>query len=173
MGVPRKNFFISALLQSLDLDIPLMPLETPYEWMARKRKFSRGQYRATLRGLKSRGVLEIIKKQKEEFIKLTEKGALRVLLEKARIQKTLHWDGKWRIVIFDIPEDFHLARDRFRRLLKQNHFIKLQASVFISPYPLSRDAINYLQQSGLMGFIRIMKVEEMDNDRDLRKKFEL
>jgi len=49
----------------------------------------------------------------------------------------------------------------------------LQASVFISPHPLNREALIYLRQSGLMEFIRILRVDEMDNDKRLRKKFGL
>ena len=83
------------------------------------------------------------------------------------------WDGKWRLVIFDIPESSREKRDHLRYLLKQNKFCKLQASVFISPYPLNREALEYLQFSKLFDYIRILRVDEMDNDSDLRKKFKL
>ena len=95
------------------------------------------------------------------------------MLLKARVTKSEKWDGKWRVLVFDIPEAFHLERDRFRLLLKQNNFVKLQASVFISPYSLSREAIIYLKEANLMPFVRIMKVEEMDDDKDLKKRFKL
>ena len=77
------------------------------------------------------------------------------------------------MVIFDIPEDARDKRGLLRRLLKRNHFIKLQASVFVSPYSLNREAISYLRKIGLINFVRIMKVEEMDNDAALRKAFQL
>jgi CRISPR-associated endonuclease Cas2 len=173
MSYARGDLLVNLILSVLDSDVPLVPLETPYEWLSRKRKIKRAQYRDSLKGLRSRRVLDIIKKDNTEFIKLTKKGVLKVLLAKAQIKVTDHWDRKWRVLVFDIPEDFHSVRDRFRKLLKQNHFIKLQASVFISPYPLNRDAVSYLQEAGLMGYIRIMKVEEMDNDKDLRRKFNL
>jgi CRISPR-associated endonuclease Cas2 len=173
MGVPRDNPITSLILEVLDLDIPLIPLESPYQWLARRKRHSRKQYRESIRRLKNTGVIDIIKKSNVDFIKITEKGALKVLLAKARVCKTNKWDGKWRVLVFDIPEDFHSYRDRFRKLLKQNNFIKLQASVFVSPYPLSRDAIRYLEESGLRNYIRIMKVEEMDNDKDLKQKFGL
>ena len=74
-------------------------------------------------------------------------------------------------VHFDIPEDARDKRDSLRSLLKKLGFVKLQASVFINPYPLNREALAYLRQSDLMGYIRIIKVEEMDSDLDLKKKF--
>ncbi|MEK7161155.1 MAG: CRISPR-associated endonuclease Cas2, partial [Patescibacteria group bacterium] len=83
------------------------------------------------------------------------------------------WDGQWRMVIFDIPEDFREKRDLLRSLLKRNQFIKLQASVFISPYALNREAIEYLNISGLKRYIRIIKIDEIDSDEDLKKRFNL
>jgi len=173
MGVPRKNICVSAILEILDLDIPLYPLESVYDFAARKRRINRKQCRDSLKGLVSRGHLKIVKKQNQEFVVLTKKGALRMMLQKAKMAKKEKWDGKWRVIIFDIPEDFNQVRDHFRRLLKENNFIKLQASVFISPYPLSREAIVYLNEVRLIKFVRIMKVEEMDNDKELRVRFNL
>ena len=75
--------------------------------------------------------------------------------------------------MFDIPEESRELRNRFRLLLKQYGFKMLQASVFISPYPLNREAIAYLKETGLIDYIRILKVEEIDDDRDLKKYFQL
>ena len=36
-------------------------------------------------------------------------------------------------------------RHLFRKLLRKNGFYKLQASVFISPYSLNREALEYLR----------------------------
>lgn len=116
----------------------------------------------------------MVDKDNERFIKLTRSGQLEALLVKARLaEKPKKWDGKWRMVIFDIPEDSHEKRDFLRYLLKKNNFKKLQASVFINPYPLNREAVSYLKETGLIHFIRIIKVEEMDDDTDLKKHFKL
>lgn len=119
--------------------------------------------------------IEVVKRNSERFIKLTKNGEIEALLQKARINrsKPARWDGKWRVIIFDIPESSNKKRDHLRRLLKKDGFVRLQSSVFISPFPLNREAVEYLKESGLIGFIRILKVEEMDDDTDLRKKFDL
>jgi phenylacetic acid degradation operon negative regulatory protein len=131
-------------------------------------------FRNILYNLHKRGVIKIIDKNNQRFVKLTKKGQMEALFTKAQIhKKPLRWDGKWRILVFDIPEESHDKRNKLRALLKKNGFIKLQVSVYISPYPLHRDAINYLVKSGLIEYIRIAKIEEMDNDSDLRKKFGL
>ncbi|MDR3642907.1 MAG: hypothetical protein P4L74_04750 [Candidatus Doudnabacteria bacterium] len=173
MGVPRKNLLTALILQLFDPDTPLLPVESTYDFIKRKRDCRRPQYRDCLKGLRRRGVIEIVKKRQREFAKLTKKGSLKILLEKAEIKTVQPWDGKWRLAIFDIPERFNNSRDNFRHLLKQNGFVKLQASVFISPYPISRAALTYLKEVGLDHFVRILKIEELDNDSALKKKFGL
>jgi hypothetical protein len=174
--MPRRfGTLMTFILDAIDLDIPLIPLEDPFHFANRKRqnKIERKRYLETLWRMRRRGYLEVVKKNNEKFIKLTGKGQLEKLFQKADVKVASTWDGKWRVVIFDIPEGSHLVRDRFRWLLKRNSFLKLQASVFVSPHPLNRQALAFLEQSGLKEFIRILKVEEMDNDRDLRKRFGL
>ena len=120
-----------------------------------------------------RGYIRYIDKNNERFVKITKKGELKILMSKAGIVKTPKWDGKWRLVVFDIPEESSVLRDRFRKLLKSYGFKMLQASVFICPYPLNREAIAYLKETGLINYIRILKVEEVDDDKDLKKYFHL
>ncbi len=169
----RYGPFVSLVLECLDLDVPLLPVESVYEFAKRKKliNFDRKKYTNTIWKMQHSGYLKLIKKNNQKFLKLTNKGQLEKLLEKASIEKNAVWDGKWRVLIFDIPEDFHHLRDHFRWLLKRNSFRKLQASVFVSPYSLNREAIEYLEETKLINYIRILKVEEMDNDKDLRKVF--
>lgn len=126
-----------------------------------------------LRRLYNKGWIKVVDKEGEKFLKLTKAGQLQALLAKARFPIKETWDGKWRIILFDIPESANDKRDFLRTLLKRNNFIKLQGSVYINPYPLNREAVTYLKQTGLIEFIRIIKVEEMDDDEDLRKRFGL
>lgn len=120
-----------------------------------------------------RGYIRYEDKNAKRFIKITKKGELEALFSKAMLPKKEKWDGKWRLIIFDIPEETREKRDQLRFLLKKNNFKLLQASVFISPYALNREALKYLKETGLIDYIRILKVEEMDNDKDLLKKFDL
>jgi CRISPR-associated endonuclease Cas2 len=172
--MPKKqNTLVKAILQALfeaGRSLP-HPLKTTYGWIKRSKPLSYKEYCDTVYHLTRRGVVEMAKKNGQNFLRLTEKGALEILLQKADIQKKSNWDGKWRVLVFDIPEDAHPQRDRFRLLLKRQGFFKLQASVFVHPHPLNREAISYLEESGLIKYIRLLKVEEMDNDEDLRARF--
>lgn len=179
--MPKKeSTLVNALLFSLYAtaavteQILTVAFTSPYEWRRRiLHGGSYASYKSSVYNLRKRGVIKIISKDGKKFLQLTKKGELEVLLAKAKLPVKGKWDGKWRIIIFDIPEGAKHLRNKFRSLLKKNNFRKLQASVYVSPHPLNREAIKYLEQTGLMSYIRIIKVEEMDNDSQIRKKFGL
>ena len=144
------------------------------DWRPSKQFKSYNNYRQTAYHLRRKGIVTISKNSlAERFLQLTKEGELELLLAKTWLKKPALWDGKWRIIIFDIPEEVNTVRDKLRRILLAKGCLKLQASVYISPYPLNRAAILYLKTSGLITFIRIGRLEELDDDSDLRKKFNL
>jgi DNA-binding transcriptional regulator PaaX len=144
-----------------------------YALAMKQRKVSAREFGQAVNRMRSRQLLEITEKNNQRFIKLTQEGQLTVLFVKAKVQKPREWDGKWRLIIFDIPENSKEQRSILRGLLRDNNFCKLQASVYISPYPLNREAVSYLSRSGLSEYIRILKVEEMDSDKELLKRYGL
>jgi CRISPR-associated endonuclease Cas2 len=148
------------------------PPEGTSGWVRRQLRHRKKFYN-TLRSLKQKGFVKEISKSGQRFFSLTSKGELELLVRKAGLEKPKVWDNQWRIIIFDIPEDCREYRDRLRWLLRKNDFFKLQQSVFVSPYPLNREAISYLKQSGLIDYIRIIRANEIDDDRELRKRFGL
>ncbi|MCL5435994.1 MAG: CRISPR-associated endonuclease Cas2 [Patescibacteria group bacterium] len=150
------------------------PFETPYAYIRRAGNLDRARYWRTVEHMKKRGLIRVASKAGKKFISLTSKGQLTVLLDKAKLfQQPKTWDGKWRVLIFDIPEQARQKREHLRRLLKKNGFSKLQASVFISPYPINREGVEYLKRSGLSNYIRILRVDEIDDDAQLKRKYRL
>lgn len=174
----KKDFTkTSKILMSLLLAGDMF-LVTPYELSQRLRKGKiLGDGKSLLPMLyylAKQGLIKYVDKNNERFIKLTGDGELEALLAKARLPRlTQKWNRKWCVIIFDIPEQSRSKRGLFRLLLKANGFRRFQDSVYISPYPINRDAIAYLQKSKLINYIRILKVEEIDDDTDLKKVFNL
>src|ERR1700722_8650501 len=98
----RPGIILNLVLDCLDLDVPLIPIESPYAWLNRKsKKFSRKRYQENLWRLKKKGLLQIVEKRNKKFLKLTKKGQLEKLLHQAQIHKGSPWDGKWRVLTFD------------------------------------------------------------------------
>lgn len=54
------------------------------------------------------------------------------------------WDGKWRILGFDIEEEKRSLRNIFRKFLHRFGFGMLQKSLYISPLPLEEDIERFL-----------------------------
>ena len=85
----------------------------------------------------------------------------------------LRWDRKWRVVMFDIWETRKAERDQLRGVLLRMGFVKLQASVWIFPYPCEELFVFVRTQLRLGPAVRYMVVDEIDNDRALRIEFDL
>jgi DNA-binding transcriptional regulator PaaX len=86
-------------------------------------------------------------------------------------KKPKHWDGKWRIVIFDIPE-----RDRkFRGILREHlyllNFFKLQQSVFISPYPFEKQILELVSIYSANSYVRVITAVKIDNEAMIKSHF--
>jgi len=125
--------------------------------------------------LKKRGFIKEYKKGDERYLTLTRKGKLEVARHALRARRLGSWDGKWRIIIFDIPEATRKDRNFLRKQLKWLGFFELQKSVWIFPYEIKVELQNFLKlcKVELNGDIRFLTAEHIDNDRDLRQYFHL
>ena len=97
----------------------------------------------SLTGLNKNKII-ILKEVDGKFIvKLTEKGKKvveEIQFESMEIKKQKVWDGKWRIVIFDIPEkQMKIARNALRTKLQNLGFYQIQKSVWAYPYPCEKE----------------------------------
>lgn len=123
-----------------------------------------------------RGYVEVVYEKGKPAVKITDKGKVEILrydLEKLQINKPPKWDGKWRLVIFDIPEKYRNSRDLIRSKLKQLGFYQFQKSVFIYPYPCEKE-IKFLREVlGVPHAIKLIKADKVENDEELRKIFSL
>ena len=139
------------------------------------RSIDRNQLFYILHTLRLGGFIKKIEKNDETKIILTPKGIVRApvhRLDNLKISKPNRWDGRWRMVIFDIPESRRKIRDALRWRLKNLGFKELQRSVFVFPYPCE-DEINILINTyGLRREVRICETL-LSFDADLKKAFNL
>lgn len=108
----------------------------------------------------------------EQYI-LTETGKLRAMryhLYAMKIAKQAVWDGLWRIVMFDVPEDKRNARLAINLALKKLGCVQYQKSVFITPYPCAKE-IDFIGQCfDAHRHLRLITAKEI-NDEPIIKKF--
>ena len=129
-------------------------------------------YNATHR-LEKNGLLCLDKKGDAASVRLTEKGR-RELAQYAAESETLQpkkWDGKWRLVIFDIKETKKGKRDRIRRNLARFGFEKLQNSIWVYPYECE-DLITFLKADCKIDKeVLYIVSEKIPDDGWIKKKF--
>ncbi len=94
-------------------------------------------------------------------------------LENIKINPPKSWDGKWRIVIFDIPYYLRKSRDSLRLLLKQMGFYTLQKSVFIHPFDCQKEIEFITEYHRANKYVRFIIADSVDNESFLRKHFKL
>jgi len=108
-------------------------------------------------------------------ITITDKGKLKALTYKfneMQIDKK-EWDGKWRLVFFDVPERIRWGRDALRLKVKKLGFYEIQKSVFIFPYDCE-DEINFIIEFfKIRKYARFGVLESIDDDKNLKEKFGL
>ncbi len=102
-----------------------------------------------------------------------KKKALRFNIEKMEIKKPATWNGKWHIVIFDIPEKLKKLRDSLRLHFQEMGLIELQKSVLVYPYPCNKEIEFILELYNARKYVRFILAEEIDNELHLLKKFNL
>lgn len=99
----------------------------------------RGGFLRQIRTLEAKGWIESKEDPAatERVYRLTNKGLLRAIGGVNPPERwDRGWDGKWRMILFDLPETQRSLRNEFRRMLRNAGFGGLQGSVWISPDPL-------------------------------------
>lgn len=139
------------------------------------RRYKAGEIERALRYLRSRKLIDIQKQYGREVFKLTKLGWLRTrkLMKSFAIRRPEKWDGKWRIVVFDIPTAKKSTADLFRYQLKNMGLANLQKSIWIHPYEC-RDQVYYLAGNlFIKPYVRYIVAEEVAGEEDLKWRFGL
>ena len=83
----------------------------------------------------------------------------------------IKWDGRWRFLMFDIPEDQKQLRDGLRNTIKFLGFKKLQASVWVFPYDIFDDLEKLIPDIRKHQWIKLVESDNVINDRDIYIEF--
>ena len=141
--------FIAASLIMPGLPIVLKPFldekrrREQNEW----KKFNTWRLKQILKRLHDQKLVEIAQTNQGHMVKISDRGKRKLLkfnIESMELNQK-GWDGKWRIVIYDIYTGKQQERDLFRKTLKRLKFLKLQKSVYLTPFKC-HDEIEYLRQ---------------------------
>jgi len=130
----KAEDWLALLLYGADLLLnphPAKILESYESWDYRQ------GFRRHLRTLRQRQLLRSPRRQGDRTLQLTDRG--RLLAQGGRDPFELWrrpWDGKWRMLMFDLPIRRQTTRVKLIRWLRQHQFGYLQNSVWIHPDPV-------------------------------------
>lgn len=100
--------------------------------------------------------------ENKQGIILAQKGLLKAFNVGLKTDKKKREDGKWIMLIFDIPEKYKKSRRLLRSILKTLGYKIFQQSVWITPYDVSEKTEKLLQFYSLDKFVRIFLIEEIN-----------
>ena len=131
-----------------------------YGWIPRR--YRRHNFNQLVsRSLRTK-LIEKIEKDGEVYMRITSEGRKTIQRDFPMLSfQKRSWDGKWRIVMFDIEEIKKLARDQLRRKLKELGFGMLQKSVFISPHDILKDFFEFSENVGIKDYLYFLETENL------------
>lgn len=143
----------------------------------RKRRYNTKYYvKTSIAKLKEEGFIEFKEKNGKTFVELTEKGEQKLLkyqIGELVLEKPKKWDGKWRMIIFDIHEYRKKTRNELRNELINFGFLKLQNSVWVYPYDCEELMIMLKSYFHLGKDVLYLVVDRIENDKWLKREFGL
>lgn len=151
-----------ALEKTIESGTPLMDFLTnphSFVWTGYRTNLNYSSLYRSVRLLRKKGYIETQKDGRKLLLKLTEKGKETVILKKLLEDKK--WDGKWRIVIFDIPEKHRKVRNTLRGQLKRWGFIQLQKSVWVTKKDIIIPLKKFVEEVGVSDWVKVFVASEI------------
>ncbi|MBI4065330.1 hypothetical protein HY409_03090 [Candidatus Gottesmanbacteria bacterium] len=138
------------------------------------KRYNKGYLRQSLRRLEMQKLVKRSIVDGQDVVTITKEGKTKILkyaIEHMEVKKPKGWDGKWRVVIYDIP-----ARDRsiqwgIRDALKAMGFYQMQESVYLFPYSCY-DEVEFLRSFyGIDAMVKYLLVTKLEDDTLYREYF--
>ncbi len=141
----------------------------PFDTLHNNTKNPKDKYAISrsIKNMKADGLLESISSDNCEYIRLTKEGKHKLnqlYLENENGLVSTEWDGYFRIILLDLPEERKNEREALRYLLKKAEFVCIKNSVWISIYPFEHLFTNIKKDLGLKTEIMIMVTDKIDEE---------
>ena len=176
----NKKRVLELLVMSATAGGTMSSSKQVYAWRALMRELKIEKEQQLRRAIKSLYESDLVDYSENEdgtiTISVKKAGQLitkRKNLDHLEVARPKKWDGKWRIVLFDIPEKNKKAREALREKLRDLGFKEYQKSVFVHPYPCE-DEIAFLREVfEIKKHVRLGTLDKIDDDLALRDHFDL
>lgn len=111
--------------------------------------------RAAISRMNKQGWVQSEKISNKSYYSLTERGQKRIDEAAKRIFKLMPetWDGKWRILMYNIPEEIRNVRDELRKELVWSGFGTLSNSCWISANNLEKQVFDLIEKYEISDYV--------------------
>jgi len=119
----------------------------------------------SIKNMASDGLVECFQSDCQQYFRLSVEGKKRLnnnALDNDTGLISNEWDGYWRMIILDLPEERKSEREALRYLLKKAGFICVKNSVWISIYPYENLFINIKKDLNLTTEMMIIVTDKID-----------
>ncbi|KKS64729.1 MAG: repressor in the phenylacetic acid catabolic pathway [Candidatus Daviesbacteria bacterium GW2011_GWA1_42_6] len=163
MGTKKSltNVILLALEKSVDGYVRFEDFTYNSWFYARgyERKLKKPALSQALRRLRENGLVELLS-DGELTLRLTDRGKDRALWMKMKMEDE-KWDGKWRLVCWDIPEKRRAARNLLRHKLKQLGFQCFQKSVWGCKKDCTKPLRDFIRQVGIEDWVMVVESDDI------------
>ncbi|MEK7124113.1 MAG: CRISPR-associated endonuclease Cas2 [Patescibacteria group bacterium] len=127
-----------------------------------KKDKNRQKFNQLIYHLKKNNYIKVKNLESKKAIIITKEGLDKVLKASFKSEKkNKRKDGKWVMIIFDIPQKHHKARSLLRSILQNLGYKIFQQSVWVTPYDVSEKTEKLLQSYSLDEYVKIFLIEEL------------
>jgi len=96
-----------------------------------------------------------------------------ISIDSMQLTRNQEWDGKWRIVIFDIPNAKSCRRTAFAGKLRELGFIMIQRSVWAYPFECHKEIMILRKFYEVEPYVTYLEGIEVEDELKWRGKFNL
>lgn len=144
----------------LPVDTTTLPQYNPY------------YVKRTLRRLKEQKLVEFSDKTYTLSVR-GKRWVLKYTLEDLTIPTPAKWDGRWRMIIYDVARHKATLRNIFRTTIRRIGFLNVQESVWIYPYPCEKEISFLRDYCGMGNDVMYIIAHKIENDITYRTHFHL
>ncbi|OGN04437.1 MAG: CRISPR-associated endonuclease Cas2 [Candidatus Yanofskybacteria bacterium RIFCSPHIGHO2_01_FULL_44_17] len=180
--IRKKSFAVKILKAVGAAGLVLVAATNPYFGLSvisgLKKHYDKKAWRKfyhSLDYLNRRGYVQILgEKDGQLKIKISQKGedVLEcVNIDQMELPKLGEWDGKWRLVMFDVPNYKSKNRLAFTEKLKALGFIMVQKSVWAYPVECYKEVVVLRKFYEIEKYVTYISTTEVEDELDWRGKF--
>lgn len=140
-------------------------------------KIPKEKAKRVLKQLEKKKLIHIERKGEEIFVTVKNKDDVSILKYSLRellaLKKKKKWQGKWFIVVFDVPEEERNKRNYLRSFLKEIGFYPYNQSVYVFPYECEKEIglIKKIVEGGK--YMSYIVAEKLERESQLKTYFGL